>query len=115
MCLVLIAFGADLSVKDCFGKSPTMLATFFKSNLVSQLLKSVSSDTANEDNKTETCMQLLIDYIRKQDHPKMRHYRLFQWNCFCLGRHERVGADSQVSVLVDDVMQSIFMSLKKHD
>eukprot|EP00299_Pterocystis_sp_00344_P009379 c3928_g1_i3.p1 GENE.c3928_g1_i3~~c3928_g1_i3.p1 ORF type:complete len:188 (+),score=39.89 c3928_g1_i3:28-564(+) len=113
VCQFLIANGANVNIKDKVGWTPIVWAAT-KSNVeVTKLLLdagahfSIPSKNLDQWLQAQQVTPELLQIVRE-------HY-LSKWYTFCMGAHDRVGVNSHVRVLVDDVMEKIFQNLWRNE
>eukprot|EP00299_Pterocystis_sp_00344_P015282 c7621_g1_i1.p1 GENE.c7621_g1_i1~~c7621_g1_i1.p1 ORF type:complete len:145 (-),score=21.27 c7621_g1_i1:45-479(-) len=108
---VLIECGATLSEQDRWGFTPLHRAAKLNHIEIAQLLVDSGADIQTRSKAGKTAIQVAKTFGSHAVYQCLYDEQLKAWYSFCLGRNRRVGRDSSVQLLVDDVMGLIFSFL----
>eukprot|EP00299_Pterocystis_sp_00344_P015149 c7554_g1_i3.p1 GENE.c7554_g1_i3~~c7554_g1_i3.p1 ORF type:complete len:171 (+),score=23.98 c7554_g1_i3:28-540(+) len=98
ICVLLLCYGTDRSIKDRDNKTARDVAVHNRRTKVVELFDTITPEVA-------------AGLLAITDRPTARHLELFKWYMFCLGMHSRLGSDSAVRLLNEDLLRLSFSFL----
>eukprot|EP00299_Pterocystis_sp_00344_P017442 c8731_g1_i5.p1 GENE.c8731_g1_i5~~c8731_g1_i5.p1 ORF type:complete len:168 (-),score=30.71 c8731_g1_i5:415-918(-) len=118
-CQLLIEAGADMLAQDHFGLTALHLAAIRGQVDCCDILAN-DSTLSIKDNNGQTAINHTNEPLPVIDRKKSArtkqmlnfHMSRWSWHMFCLGRHPRLGKDSLIQLLNDDILELIYRNVQ---